>query len=240
MTGAATHPASTLERVVPEETPSEGWLAVQVARYDFAAHYVVGSRLLDIACGSGHGTYRLASLHPHVECVGLDLDPEAVRVAERTYVRENARYIHANAMTFSDAQGFDTIVTLETIEHLTDPRGFIECLVFMLKPGGRIIASVPSTPSTDANPFHLQDFTEKSFNALFEHHGLISISQLRLVDPFSNTPTFSRKDVDRGAALKRMLRHYASHPMSLVRRIGATVRYGFENRYITAVWERAH
>ena len=234
------HGASTLERLVPDETPDEGWLAVQVARYDFAAHYVVGSRLLDLACGSGYGTYLLASRHPHVECLGVDIDPEAVRLAERTYIGENARYIQANAMTFSDAQGFDTIVTLETIEHLTHPRDFVDRLVFMLKPRGRIIASVPSTPSTDANPFHLQDFTEKSFNALFEGHGLTRISQLRLVDPFSNTPTFSRKDVDRGAVLKRMLRHYASHPMSLVRRIGATVRYGFENRYITAVWERAH
>jgi SAM-dependent methyltransferase len=237
-------PANTigaLERVVPDEAFSESWVAVHVARYDFAAHYArCEGRLLDIACGSGHGTALLAGQLANVECYGVDLDADAIAIAGTRYAKPNAQFVQGNALTFEDRAGFDTIISLETIEHLDHPRRFVEGLVRMLKPHGRLIASVPSTPSTDANPYHRHDFTEQSFARLFTRHGLREVASLRLVDPFTNTPAFTRGDVVRGAILRRMLRHYVSHPRSLVRRIGATLRYGFENRYIITAWERTH
>ena len=231
--------AGALERAVPEESANESWVAVHVARYDFAARYArPAGRLLDLACGSGHGTAVLADRLPDVTCVGVDLDADAIALAREHYGRANATFVRANGMTFHDAAGFDTIVSLETIEHLEDPSVFVERLARMLTSKGRIIASVPSTPSTDANPYHLQDFTEASFARLFTRLGFRSIASLRLADPFSNTPTFSSNRVDRGQVLRRMLGHYVKHPASLVRRVVATVRYGLENRYITTAWER--
>lgn len=240
MTAMGQQRAGALERAVPGESPNESWIAVHVARYDFAAHYArqVG-RLLDLACGSGHGTALLADRLPSVACVGVDLGADAIAHARERYGRANNTFAEANGMTFDDAQGFDTIVSLETIEHLADPEAFVERMASMLRPGGRIIASVPSTPSTDANPYHLQDFTEASFARLFTRLGFRGIASLRLVDPFSNTPTFSRKSGDKGRVLRRMLRHYIRRPVSLVRRVAATVRYGLENRYITTAWERS-
>ncbi|MGQ0713245.1 MAG: class I SAM-dependent methyltransferase [Gemmatimonadaceae bacterium] len=229
----------TLERITPHHTPNESWLAVHVARYDFASRYARPSgRLLDIACGSGHGTALLAERLPDVECLGVDLDGGAIAGANAHYARRNTKFINADGMTFVDATGFDTLVSLETIEHLEQPGIFVDRLVSMLRPQGRLIASVPSTPSTDANPFHRQDFTEASFKRLFTRHGLREIASIRLVDPFTNTPAFSRHDVDRVDLIRRMLGHYVRHPMSFVRRVGATLRYGLENRYITTAWER--
>jgi trans-aconitate methyltransferase len=230
MTGA-------LERIVPDATPNESWLASHVARYDFASHYARRSgRLLDLACGSGHGTALLAERLPDVQCTGVDLDNDAIGIARQRYGRSNTTFIRANGMSFLDTAGFDTIVSLETIEHLDHPGGFVERLVWMLKPNGVLIASVPSTPSTDANPFHRQDFTEKSFARLFMGRGLTEIASLRLVDPFSNTPAFTSATMDRTAIVKRMLRYYGRHPVSFVRRLTATLRYGFENRYIVTAW----
>lgn len=228
-----------LERAVPGASANESWIAVHVARYDFAAHYArPAGRLLDLACGSGHGTGLLADRLPGVACVGVDLDADAITLAKQRYARANTIFVQADGMTFEDADGFDTIVSLETIEHLADPRAFVERLARMLRPDGRIIASVPSTPSTDANPYHLQDFTEQSFARLFTRMGFRAVASLRLVDPISNTPTFASKDVDMRAVLRRMLRHYIKHPASLARRFAATLRYGLENRYITTAWQR--
>jgi 2-polyprenyl-3-methyl-5-hydroxy-6-metoxy-1,4-benzoquinol methylase len=231
--------AGPLERALPGQSTNESWVAVHVARYDFAAHYArPRGRLLDLACGSGHGTALLSTRLPNVECVGVDLDPEAIAVARERYSRPNATFLQGDGMTFADIQGFDTIVSLETIEHLADPQRFVERLTRMLRSGGRMIASVPSTPSTDANPYHLHDFTEESFARLFTRLGFRAVASIRLVDPFANTPTFSDNQVDRPQLIQRMVRHYARHPASFVRRVVATVRYGFENRYITTAWER--
>ena len=228
-----------LERAIPGESTNESWVAVHVARYDFAAHYArPNGRLLDLACGSGYGTALLSTRLPNVECVGVDLDPVAIALACERYPRPNATFLQGDGMTLVDLQGFDTIVSLETIEHVAHPQRFVERLTGMLRPGGRMIASVPSTPSTDANPYHLHDFTEESFGRLFTRLGLRSVASIRLVDPFANTPTFSDKQVDRSQLIRRMVRHYARHPGSFVRRVIATVRYGFENRYITTAWER--
>jgi trans-aconitate methyltransferase len=196
-------------------------------------------RLLDIASGSGYGTALLADRHPAVQCTGVDIDSDAVAFASSAYGRPNVTFRQADAMTFSDEQGFDTIVSLETIEHLDVPQVFVDRLVAMLRPGGRIIASVPSTPSIDGNPYHRSDFTERSFVAMFERHGLNRVSWFRLVQPFSSTPSYTRQDASKARILRRLVRHYARHPDSLLRRLVATVRYGFENRYITAVWERS-
>jgi SAM-dependent methyltransferase len=141
-------------------------------------------------------------------------------------------------MTYFDPNGFDVIVTLETIEHLPDPATFIARLVDQLKPGGRLVASVPSTPSVDANPHHLRDFTEESFRALFRPRGLREIACLRIAQPFAPLRILRHQEA-RAVGLRRNLgSYYMSNPRSLFRRLGATVRYGFENRYVTIAWEK--
>ena len=42
-------------------------------------------------------------------------------------------------------------------------------LLTQLNNHGVMIASVPTTPTIDGNPFHLHDFTASSFYRLFEH-----------------------------------------------------------------------
>jgi 2-polyprenyl-3-methyl-5-hydroxy-6-metoxy-1,4-benzoquinol methylase len=79
-------------------------------------------RILDLACGVGYGTELLAAAVGVEEVLGVDIDPEAI-----AYARD--RYPHPRA-----------------------PRGFIERVVQLIGPGGRVIASAPVTPSMDARP----------------------------------------------------------------------------------------
>ena len=233
---------STLERIDPSElargeATGTDTLVIHLARYDFASHYVRPGRLLDIACGVGYGTHLLAARQPQVACVGVDISADAIATARRGYAGPNVDFVLADAMTFADAAGFDTIVTLETIEHLPDPQAFVDRIVTLLRPGARLVASVPTTPSVDANPHHVHDFTEASFRALFRPHGLREIACLRIAQPYAPLPVLQRRESRAVGIRRNLLGYYASHPLSLVRRVGSTLRHGFENRYITAALE---
>lgn len=232
----------SIERLVPDtvlpgDATGHGALALHVQRYEFAARHLRPGRALDIACGAGYGTRLLAQAHPGVtEAVGVDLSEDAVAHARRRYPHPRARYVVADAMRFQDGEGFDSIVTLETIEHLPDPQGFVGRLRGLLRPGGVLIGSVPTTPSVDANPYHLHDFTERSFRRMFTCLGLREVACFRQVQPYSPLPVLARTEA-RAHDLRRGLpRYYARHPGSLLRRIYATLRHGFVNHYITVVW----
>ena len=140
--------------------------------------------------------------------------------------------------SLEDPEGFDTIVSIETIEHLPDPAGFVERVVGLLRPGGALVGSVPTTPSVDANPHHLHDFTPRSFRALFTPHGLVEVDAFEQDQPFSAVAVATRSEARMADLRPNLPLYYATHPGALVRRVWSTLRHGFKNKYLTVVWER--
>jgi SAM-dependent methyltransferase len=84
---------------------------------------------------------------------------------------------------------FDALVCSEVLEHLADPESTLRKLLALVKPGGRIYASVPNLAHwrivlgllrgrfdyQDRGPMdrtHLRWFTPRSFRALFERCGV--------------------------------------------------------------------
>ncbi len=236
--------AHSLERLVPEaldplEVTGRETLHLHLARYEFAARRARPGRLLDLACGVGYGTRLLADRAAGIrEAVGVDLSGDAVRYAGARYGRAGVRFEVGDALTFEDAAGFDTVVSLETVEHVPDPARLLERLVAALRPGGVLVASVPTTPSADVNPHHLHDFTERSFRALVGRHGLREIDCLRQVQPYRLFPALGRREARMQDMRPDLLSYYARHPAAALRRLAATLRYGFTNRYLTAAWQR--
>jgi SAM-dependent methyltransferase len=231
--------ADSLERLVPDElapgdvTGGEA-LCISIERYEFAARHARAGRLLDVACGVGYGTRLLTDrCAGRVEALGIDLSPEAIDYARRRYADARTRFAVADAMAWSDPDGFDTIVSIETIEHLPAPEAFVARLVRMLRPAGVLVASVPTTPSVDANPHHRHDFSERSFRRLLAPHGLAERDALAQDQPFGIAAILSRREPRLRELRRGLPAWYATHPGSLVRRIAATLRHGFKNRYLT-------
>ena len=236
--------AASLERLVPDalapgDVTGEAALRIGLERYAFAARHARPGRLLDLACGVGYGSALLAERAAGVaELVGVDRCADAIAYAERRYADPpRLRFLEADAMAFADAAGFDTIVSIETIEHLPDPPGFVTRLARLLRPGGVLVGSVPTTPSVDANPHHLHDFSERSFRRLFAAHGLREIAALRQVQPFGLRSVLTRSEARMAHVRPDLARWYAAHPGALLRRLAATLRYGFANRYLTVAWQ---
>lgn len=233
-----------LERIYPNEMNMNDHhdrdsLEIHQARYRFAADHLVGNRILDMACGCGFGTALMAARHPERVFVGVDIDPAAIDYAQRHYQAVNLSYRCADAMTFAEGC-YDTIVSLETIEHLSNPRAFIANLPNLLTTGGCIIASVPVTPTCDGNPHHLHDFTRRGFLRLFKAVGFTAGEELRQVQPWVYDDAFSAAEdsTSRSQGVgNNLLAYYRKHPLALVARIYAIVRHGTCNIYLTAVFK---
>src|SRR5690606_37933155 len=208
----------------------------------FAALHLSGERVLDMACGCGYGTALLAERHPDKQVTGVDIDAEAIAYAQRHYRLPNLTYVCADAERFAAEQGFDSIVSLETIEHLPHPPRLVANYARLLASGGRVIASVPITPTLDGNPHHLHDFSRRSYLALFRRHRLQpSTTQLEQIQRWqfrglcSKRPDHSKRHRSEGVG-NAVLDYYRRHPTYLLARLAAMLRYGFSNRYLTCLF----
>ena len=237
--------ALSLERIYPIEMDrgkvnDSDSIEIHEARYRFAAAQLNDRNVLDLACGCGFGTALMAALHPDVEFVGVDIDAQAISYAQRHYQGSNIRFVCADAMQF-DGGKFDTIVCLETIEHLAFPSSFIDRLPSLLLSGGKVIASVPITPTCDGNPHHRHDFSRRSFYKLFSRNCFSPSEEFLQVQRWVYDEIFSASEsgTTRSAGVgNHVLRYYRRHPRALLTRIASLLRYGRCNIYLTSVFLR--
>jgi 2-polyprenyl-3-methyl-5-hydroxy-6-metoxy-1,4-benzoquinol methylase len=166
----------TGERVIPElMKPSNGLLLEHLARYSFSIPYVKG-RVLDIACGSGYGTHMIAKACKKVtDCiVGVDVDPYTIKYATKQYHHPKIKYQEVDAINpkLPFVLGkYDTILSFETIEHVTDDMIFMKNLYNLLKPGGTLVLSTPFGQGRGkpcSSPFHIHQYTKQEFIELFQ------------------------------------------------------------------------
>ncbi len=177
----------TGERVIPKQmNPKNGLLIEHVARYKFASEYAQG-RVLDFACGVGYGIEVLLAMGEGIkEVVGVDVDQESIDYARENYNYPWVRYLVGGAtdITLVDKIGrFDTIVSMETIEHIKDDYNFIDNLVKLLKDDGTLVISTPFGRGREvecSNPYHYRQYKEEEFR--------------ELLTPFSQVELFCQRD----------------------------------------------
>ncbi len=245
----------SLERIYPDKLNplldvDKECLDIHLQRYRFAGQQLAGSKVLDMACGCGYGTYLMAKEFPGKSFWGVDVCADAVAYAREAYQADNLHFICADALHWdgldveadvSPQLRFDTIVSLETIEHLPDPEGLIANMVSLLSERGRIIASVPVTPTCDGNPHHLHDFTRKEFLQLFSPYHFFPAEQFQQVQRWKFSGIFSKKqsvEVRSQGVGTNVLKYYRSKPAALWSRLHSIVTNGFANTYLTALFDR--
>lgn len=233
-----------LERIVPEllsfEDPLEAdTLRLHLDRYRFAGRFVVGRRVLDMACGVGYGSALLAEAGA-ARVVGVDLSEDAIAHARAHYARDGVEFVRADATAFAPGGPVDVIVSLETIEHLPDAEGFVRRIATLVAPGGVVVGSVPTTLSSDVNPYHLHDFSARRFRRLFAACGLAIVDEMKQAQPFSLLGVLracggSRRD---WGLRKNLAGYYLRRPDMAARRLAAVLVHGFKNEYLVLAGRR--
>ena len=139
-------------------------------------------RILDAACGTGYGSYYLSERAKEV--IGIDNSPKAIAFCRKKYNRKNLTFMQMNCIDLKFNDGyFDAVVTLDTIEHVSDDRRFLSEIRRVLKNNGICIISTPNSPKHNQKPdntYHLREYSKDSLD------GLIS-------DYFRNVTYYGRK-----------------------------------------------
>ncbi|USK28343.1 methyltransferase domain-containing protein [Bacillus sp. CMF21] len=117
-------------------------------RINWIVTHVLGSKVLDIGCSQGINAILLGREGKKVD--GIDISHESVEYAktelgkEHPSVQASVSFKVSNFMTDQDIDtNYDTILLTEVLEHISDPDSFLKKTVSHLKPGGRLIVTVP-------------------------------------------------------------------------------------------------
>jgi 2-polyprenyl-3-methyl-5-hydroxy-6-metoxy-1,4-benzoquinol methylase len=96
-----------------------------------------GFRILDFGCGEGKLLKAMALRFPMIEFHGADIQaPKSVEGYTFHLITEKHYEL--------DEGQFDRIFAMDVLEHVSDPRATVQWLSRLLKPGGKLIAFVPT------------------------------------------------------------------------------------------------
>jgi ubiquinone/menaquinone biosynthesis C-methylase UbiE len=169
----------TGERAVEGKTP-QGIMHSHILRYEFAARYCKGKKVLDCACGSGYGCLLLLKKGGAASVEGWDISHEALDFARSRYKADGLTF-SARDITSKEVGDhlFDLIVCFETIEHVQNPQKVLDNFASMLSTGGLLIISTPNRTLCSPgimpfeqpwNEFHIREFTKSEFSFLLKRN----------------------------------------------------------------------
>lgn len=151
------------------ETASE-----HIARYVFASNLAHGI-VLDSAAGSCYGSSILMRNRAIEDAISVDLNRDLLLFGKRVY---NATCIQADATHLPfRKQVFDTIVSIETLEHIEGQDEFIGSIKSCLKKRGHLILSTTNKLYTSPflqkplNPYHVREYYFEQLLAFLSSHG---------------------------------------------------------------------
>lgn len=137
-------------------------------RYRFACRFVRGRRVLDVACGSGYGSALLYREGGAARVFGLDASRDGINESRRFRLPGSIEFIVGDAgrLPFQDGE-IETVVSLETLEHLPSPEIFVGEVARVLRAGGKAIISTPLNNSDGRycpdNPYHRREYSKDEF-----------------------------------------------------------------------------
>jgi SAM-dependent methyltransferase len=124
--------------------------------------------VLDIGCGA----QPLRSLLPDgITYIGIDIAESQERFG---YRNPDTRYFEGNVWPVEDAS-VDLAFATETLEHVDDPAQFLSEAHRVLKPGGRLILTVPFAARWHFVPYDYWRYTPASLDLLLRGAGLADV-----------------------------------------------------------------
>lgn len=169
----------------PNESAGQGSLYEQLERFDWyyipgkwefhkALEYIKkGADILEVGAGSGH--FLDAAKAKGMTSIGLELNASAAaRVRSKGF---NVFEIKLMDLAASLAKPFDAVCAFQVLEHVPEPRRLLDDMIAVLKPGGKLILSVPNAAVMrviepkqggllDSPPHHMTHWDEGVFRAL--------------------------------------------------------------------------
>ena len=153
------------------------WSGDQIGyHYEIALrHLTPEMKVLDLACGAGHGVRAIAAAVR--EAHGGDVDAETIAEARATTPDRNVFYHVVDGAATGFAEGsFDAVLSMETVEHVDDEDRFVAELHRVLAPGGVLVLSTPqnSQGHIPITYMHEREYSLEQITALVGRHFTIT------------------------------------------------------------------
>lgn len=165
-----------------------------------------GARVLELACGAGHGLARLAATYPQIELVGVDGDAFSLEEARRRAAHEDVGHrvslVQSTLEEFSADREFDLALINVSMHECRDIDRVAANVWKALKPGGHFVISdfpfpaslegcrtVPARIMCGIQFFEAQ--IDDQLMPTAEFHELLVRHEFRDVDSLELTPVHS-------------------------------------------------
>ena len=131
-----------------------------------------GARILEIGCGTGHNVLMLKRFG---EVDAIEIDEEARELASER-LGKPVGTAPLPELTGVEDGAYDLIAILDVLEHVEADEQALASMARKLKPGGRILVTVPAHPwmwsAHDVVNHHKRRYTKRGFRSVLEAAGL--------------------------------------------------------------------
>ncbi|HLY99065.1 MAG TPA: class I SAM-dependent methyltransferase [Candidatus Angelobacter sp.] len=168
-------------------------------------------RVLDLGCGTGWASRRLARLVPVGQVTGIDVADEMLRRAEQSSSGiENVRYVWGSAESIpAPDNSFDKILSVESFYYYADQGKALEEIRRVLAPGGRVFILINlykdnhySLRWVSELKVPVQTLSEAEYLELLRRHGFCNVQGQRIPDRSPSPDEYSGKWFKSAAELK--------------------------------------
>jgi len=148
-------------------------------------------RVLDLGCGTGWASRRLARMVPEGEVVGIDVADEMLRRAEQASSGiANVRYLWGSAEKIPAADNsFDKVLSVESFYYYADQGKALDELRRVIAPGGRLFILINLYRDNHYSLLWVSELkvpvqvrSEAEYLDMMRQHGFIDVEARRIPD----------------------------------------------------------
>ena len=159
-------------------------------------------RILDLGCGTGWASRRMARVAVRGEVVGLDVADEMLRRAElASSAFKNVRYVWGSAENIAEADNaFSKVLSVESFYYYADQGKALDELRRVMSPGAKMFILINLYKDNHYSlrwvtelKVPVQALSEAEYKALLEKHGFVNVEARRIPDRSPTPETYSGK-----------------------------------------------
>jgi ubiquinone/menaquinone biosynthesis C-methylase UbiE len=159
-------------------------------------------RILDLGCGTGWASRRLARIATAGEITGIDVADEMLRRAEQASQGiGNVRYLWGSAEKIpATDNSFDKVLSIESFYYYADQGKSLDELRRVMKPGGRLFILINLYKDNHYSlrwvrelKVPVQAFSEAEYIDLLKKHGFTAVEAQRIPDRSPTPEQYSGK-----------------------------------------------
>lgn len=97
--------------------------------------------IIDMGCGTGAVLKAVHDQNKDAHLTGVDISQDMLDVAEKKFgAADNVKWVRSDLENFDEGQGcYDIVICLFVYHHIQDQTAFLDRLIQLAKPGGKIV-----------------------------------------------------------------------------------------------------